>query len=134
MKKIIVKVYPSKFKLKKRNQLAWKLSEVASDKAPLNNSSVEMVINRIIDNTSVAIASLNRKPVVTARQMAMNHPKKNGASIIGISSKKKFNCEWSAWANGTAVRELDFHTVTQATIFLLYWLLLNKKILVVLIF
>ena len=109
MKKIIVKVYPSKFKLKKRNQLAWKLSEVASDKAPLNNSSVEMVINRIIDNASVAIASLNRKPVVTARQMAMHHPKKNGASIIGISSKKKFNCEWSAWANGTAVRELDFH-------------------------
>ena len=48
-----------------------------------------MVINRLIDNASVAIASLNRKPVVTARQMAMNHPKKNGASIFGISSKKK---------------------------------------------
>ena len=109
MKKIIVKVYPSKFKLKKRNQLAWKLSEVASDKALLNNSSVEMVINRIIDNASVAIASLNRKPVVTARQMAMNHPKKNGSSIFGVSSEKKFECEWSAWANGTAVRELDFH-------------------------
>ena len=24
-------------------------------------------------------------------------------------SKKKFDCEWAAWANGTAVRELDFH-------------------------
>jgi len=68
-----------------------------------------MVINRLIDNASVAIASLNRKPVITARQMAMKHPRKNGASIFGISSKKKFNCEWSAWANGTAVRELDFH-------------------------
>ena len=22
---------------------------------------------------------------------------------------KKFHCEWAAWANSTAVRELDFH-------------------------
>ena len=109
MKKFTVKVYPSKFRLKKQNQLAWKLAEVASDKAPLNKLSIEMVINRLIDNASVAIASLNRKPVITARQMAIKHPKKNGASIFGISPKKKFNCEWSAWANGTAVRELDFH-------------------------
>jgi 2-methylcitrate dehydratase len=109
LKKFTVKVYPSKFRLKKQNQLAWKLAEVASDKAPLNKLSIEMVINRLIDNASVAIASLNRKPVITARQMAIKHPKKNGASIFGISSKKKFNCEWATWANGTAVRELDFH-------------------------
>ena len=85
MKKIIVKVYPSRFKLKKKNQLAWKLSEVASDKTALNDLSVEMTINRIIDNASVAVASLNRKPVITARQMALKHPKKNGASIFGSS-------------------------------------------------
>ena len=42
-----------------------------------------MVINRIIDNASVAIASFNRKPVVSARQMALAHPKKNGANIFG---------------------------------------------------
>ena len=82
MKKFIVKVYPSKFRLKKQNQLAWKLAEVSSDKAPLNELSIEMVINRLIDNASVAIASLNRKPVITARQMAIKHPKKNGASIF----------------------------------------------------
>ena len=100
MKKFIVKVYPSKIKLKKQNQLAWKLAQVASDKAPLNEAAIEMVINRLIDNTSVAIASLNRGSVITARQMAMKHPRKNGASIFGLSSKKKFDCEWSAWANG----------------------------------
>ena len=71
LKKFIVKVYPSKTKLKKQNQLAWKLAQVVSDKAPLNESAIEMVINRLIDNASVAIASLNRKPVITARQMAM---------------------------------------------------------------
>ena len=89
--------------------MAWKIAEIASDNAKLNENSIEMVINRIIDNASVAIASLNRKPVISSREMALSHPKKNGATIFGISSKKKFDCEWVAWTNGTAVRELDFH-------------------------
>ena len=105
----IVKVYPSKVKLKKKNQLAWKIAEIASDNAKLNKDSIDMAINRIIDNASVAIASLNRKPVISSREMALAHPRKNGATIFGINSKKKFDCEWAAWTNGTAVRELDFH-------------------------
>ena len=104
-----LKVYPSKAKLSKKKQLAWKLAELASDNAKLNNKSVEMVINRIIDNASVAIASLNRKPVISAREMAKSHLRKDGSTIFGIDSKIKFDCEWAAWANGTAVRELDFH-------------------------
>jgi len=104
-----VRVYPSKIKLSKKNQLAWKIAEVSNDNAKLNKLSVEMVINRIIDNASVAIASLNRKPVIASREMALKHPRSNGANIFGVSSKKKYDCEWAAWANGTAVRELDFH-------------------------
>jgi len=104
-----VKVYPSKIKLSKKNQLAWKLAEISSDNAKLNKKSIEMAINRIIDNASVAIASLNRKSVVSSREMALKHPKKYGATLFGVNSKKKFDCEWAAWANGTAVRELDFH-------------------------
>ena len=104
-----VKVYPSKKKLPKKKQLAWKIAEIASDNAILNRNSVDMAINRIIDNSSVAIASLNRKSVISSREMAKAHPRKNGATIFGINSKKKFDCEWAAWTNGTAVRELDFH-------------------------
>ena len=104
-----VKVYPSKINLPKKKQLAWKIAEIANDKAKLNKDAIEMAINRIIDNTSVAIASLNRKSVVSSRQMALSHPKKNGATIFGVNSKLKFDCEWAAWSNGTAVRELDFH-------------------------
>ena len=104
-----VKVYPSKVKLDKRKQLAWKLAEIASDNAKLNKKSIEMVINRIIDNASVAIASLNRKPVISSREMAMAHSRNNGATVFGLSSNLKFDCEWAAWTNGTAVRELDFH-------------------------
>ena len=109
MRNIVVKVHPSKANLKKQNQLAWKIAEISSDKAKLNKDAIEMVINRIIDNASVAIASFNRKPVVSARQMALAHPRKNGANVFGLSVKTKVDCEWAAWANGTAVRELDYH-------------------------
>ena len=109
-----VKVYPSKKKLPKTKQLAWKLAEIASDNAKLNNDAVDMVINRIIDNASVAIASLNRKPVVSSREMALKHTRKSGATIFGVNKKFKFDCEWAAWSNGTAVRELDFHDTVSA--------------------
>ena len=104
-----VKVYPSRIHLPKKNQLAWKIAEIASDNSKLNNESIEMVINRIIDNASVAIASLNRRPVISSREMAIKHTRKNGATLFGINNKIKFDCEWAAWSNGTAVRELDFH-------------------------
>jgi len=104
-----VKVYPSKIHLPKKNQLAWKIAEIASDNERLDKNSVEMVINRLIDNASVAIASLNRKAVISSREMALKHSRKNGATLFGIDSKLKFDCEWAAWSNGTAVRELDFH-------------------------
>ncbi len=104
-----VKVYPSKITLPKEKQFAWKIAEIANDNSKLNKDAIEMAINRIIDNASVAIASLNRKSVISSREMALNHPKKNGATIFGINSKLKFNCEWAAWTNSTAVRELDFH-------------------------
>ena len=80
-----VKVYPSKINLPKRKQLAWKIAEIASDNVKLNKDAVEMAINRIIDNASVAIASLNRKPVISSREMALKHPRKNGATLLALT-------------------------------------------------
>jgi 2-methylcitrate dehydratase len=109
LREIKVKVHPSSVNLKKEDQLAWKIAEIATDKSKPSGDAVDMVVNRIIDNASVAIASFYRKPVVSAREMALAHPRKNGATIFGIEGKQKFHCEWAAWANGTAVRELDYH-------------------------
>jgi|TARA_B100001741_G_C16536851_1_gene592322 2-methylcitrate dehydratase len=109
MQEIKVKTHPSSALLKKEDQLAWKIAEVAADKSRPSAETIEMVINRIIDNASVAIASLKRKPVISAREMALAHPRKNGATLFGIDPKIKVHCEWAAWANGTAVRELDYH-------------------------
>ncbi len=109
MRKIKVRVYPSKEKLKNQDQLAWKMAEVAQDPTPVAKDVSEMIINRVIDNASVAIASLNRTPVVTARSMALAHPREDGACVFGLPSQQRFSAEWAAWANGTAVRELDYH-------------------------
>ncbi len=109
MRNINVKVHPSSANLRKEDQLAWKIAEIASDKSRAGGEAIEMVINRIIDNASVAVASFNRRPVVSAREMALAHPRKNGSTLFGLNPRIKVHCEWAAWANGTAVRELDYH-------------------------
>ena len=75
MRQIPVRVYPSKEKIEKKDQLAWKLAEICSDNAPIKEDVVDMVINRVIDNASVAIAAANRRPVASARSMALAHPR-----------------------------------------------------------
>ena len=88
MRNIKVRVYKSSAKLKKQDQLAWKIAEIASDMAPLNEKAIDMVINRIIDNAAVAIASFQRQPVISAREMALAHPRENGATVFGINSNQ----------------------------------------------
>ena len=104
-----LKVYPSLKTIAKEEQLAWKLAQVALDTSPVSLEAKEMVINRIIDNAAVAIASLHRNPVVHARDQALAHPLQKGACVFGVNNKYRFSADWVAWANGVAVRELDFH-------------------------
>ncbi len=104
-----VRVHPSRAGLARADQLAWKIAAVAADKVAVQAEVAEMVINRIIDNASVAIASINRAPIVAARDMALGHPRKGGATLFGIGGVRRVSPEWAAWANGTAVRELDMH-------------------------
>ena len=110
MKKHAVKVHASKALLPREEQLAWKMAGVATDKVAVQKDVQAMIINRIIDNASVAIAAINRRPVVSARGMALGHAKKaGGASVFGVKAAATVSPEWAAWANGTAVRELDMH-------------------------
>ncbi|WP_115685200.1 2-methylcitrate dehydratase PrpD [Corynebacterium senegalense] len=88
--------------------LAYKVAKVAADPVEVPEDTKEMIINRIIDNASVAVASYARRPVTTARVMAQAHPVNQGGSqIFGVNGA--YSAEWVAFANGTAVRELDFH-------------------------
>lgn len=103
-----VRAHKEKERLPREQQLAWKIAEVAADPVGVDADVAEMIGSRIIDNASVASASLNRHPVMTARAQAMAHPRPDGALVFGVADKR-VECEWAAWANGVAVRELDFH-------------------------
>ncbi len=104
-----VRAHRSKDNLKREDQLAWKIAEVASDSVEVDDEALDMIINRIIDNASVGIASLNRGPIKSARAMANAHLREGGATLFGLPVGHTVCAEWAAWANGTAVRELDFH-------------------------
>jgi 2-methylcitrate dehydratase len=104
-----VRVHRESERLPRDGQLAWKLAALAADPVAVEAEVAEMIINRIIDNASVAIASVNRHPVVTARDQALAHARSGGAAVFGLPSSVRVHAEWAAWANGTAVRELDYH-------------------------
>ena len=108
-----VRSYKSAEHLPREDQLAWKISEVAADSVAVEEDVAEMIINRMIDNAAVAAASVARRPVASARAQALCHAyargKISGATVFGMSSETRVSPEWAAWANGVAVRELDFH-------------------------
>ncbi|MGF3053964.1 MmgE/PrpD family protein [Microbacterium sp. YY-03] len=106
-----VRVYKSAEDLPREEQLAWKIAQVAVDPVEVEADVIDMIINRVIDNASVAAASLARGPIVSARSQALDHPVSRGgegASIFGLDEERT-SPEWAAWANGVAVRELDYH-------------------------
>ena len=104
-----VRVHPEADRLAREDQFAWKIAAVAADPVEIEPAVVDMIGNRIIDNASVAMAAINRHPVATARAQAVAHPRANGATVFGCDPSLRVHAEWAAWANGTAVRELDYH-------------------------
>jgi len=104
-----VRVHASAERLPRENQLAWKIAEVAASTRELDDDVLEMISCRIVDNAGVALAAINRAPVAAARAMALAHPRPGGASLFGLPQSIRVDAEWAAWANATAVRELDFH-------------------------
>ncbi|MGX1583471.1 MmgE/PrpD family protein [Microbacterium sp. NPDC055502] len=107
-----VRVHASSENLAREDQLAWKIAEVAVDRVEVEQPVVDMIVNRIIDNAAVAAASLTRAPIVAARAQAFSHPVSTGgagANLFGAALDHRTSPEWAAWANGVAVRELDYH-------------------------
>jgi 2-methylcitrate dehydratase len=106
-----VRVHPAAARLPREAQLAWKLAAFAAGAPALgvDPDVADMVACRVVDNAAVALAALDRRPVAVARAMALGHPRPGGATLIGLPATTTVAAEWAAWANGTAVRELDFH-------------------------
>ncbi|MGH7043026.1 MAG: MmgE/PrpD family protein [Acetobacteraceae bacterium] len=104
-----VRVHSSKAALPREEQLAWKIAAVAADRVAVERDVTAMIVNRMIDNAAVAIASVNRSAPTSARGAALGHPRRDGACVFGQAPRVRVSPEWAAWANGTAVRELDMH-------------------------
>lgn len=107
-----LRVHRSDENLAREGQLAWHIAEVAADPVEVEPDVVDMIINRVIDNAAVAAASLTRPPVSAARQQALDHAVSvggEGATVFGCTLERRTSPEWAAWANGVAVRELDYH-------------------------
>ncbi|MDR7170208.1 2-methylcitrate dehydratase [Nocardia kruczakiae] len=107
MKNHLVRTHRSAEVFPRTEHLAWRIAEVATDPVAVAPDTEEMIVNRIIDNAAVAAASITRRPVADARAQALAHPYRPGSSVFGVPGT--FSPEWAAWANGVAVRELDFH-------------------------
>ncbi|MGZ0712471.1 MmgE/PrpD family protein (plasmid) [Coraliomargarita sp. W4R53] len=107
-----LRVHRSDENLAREGQLAWRIAEIAVDPVEVEQEVIDMIINRVIDNASVAAASISRAPVSAARQQALDHAVSvggKGATVFGCSLDRHTSPEWAAWANGVAVRELDYH-------------------------
>ena len=104
-----VRVHRSDENLAREDQLAWKIAMVAADGVDVDDDVTDMIINRFIDNAAVAAASILRAPAVAARAQSRRHPAAPGSCVFGVDSALRVSPEWAAWANGVAVRELDFH-------------------------
>ncbi|MBL8837977.1 MAG: MmgE/PrpD family protein [Alphaproteobacteria bacterium] len=104
-----VRVHKSAERLAAQDQLAWKIAAVAAGTREVDGDVAAMIGCRIVDNAAVALAAINRTPVANARAMALAHPRQGGATLFGLPAAIRVDAEWAAWANGTAVRELDFH-------------------------
>ena len=105
----IVRTHPSTDQLTRSDQLAWQLAVMATEDVPVEPAVAEMVVNRVIDNAAVATASLARPSVAAARAQALAHPYQPGSTVMGAPLGTRVGPEWAAWANGVAVRELDYH-------------------------
>ncbi|MFC4244120.1 MmgE/PrpD family protein [Gryllotalpicola reticulitermitis] len=105
-----ITVHRSDENLAKEDQLAWKIAQLAADRAAVDDEVADMVVNRVIDNAAVAAASLVRAAPAAARAQALAHPISiGGAGSTVFGAPRRASVEWAAWANGVAVRELDFH-------------------------
>jgi 2-methylcitrate dehydratase len=107
-----VRVHRSEEGLPRDAQLAWAIAEVAADPVEVVDDVVEMIVNRVLDNAGVAAASIVRSAPSAAREQAAAHVPSSGgagATVFGLGADMRVSPEWAAFANGVAVRELDFH-------------------------
>ena len=91
-----VRAHRSEERLARNDELAWRIAEVAHDRVEVDDDVVDMVINRVIDDAAVAVAALSRRSVAAARDQAVRHPYRAGATVLGLDAAVRVSPEWAA--------------------------------------
>src|SRR2546421_10233767 len=73
----------------------------------LSKEVVHEVKRRVIDSIGCALGAWNEEPCVIARKVASDFSAKHGSTIIGTAHKAP--PDWTAFANGCAIRYFDFN-------------------------
>ena len=68
-------------RLPREKQLVWAIATLAAEDWDSDSEVDEMVGNRIVDNAGVAIAALNRRPVIAVRSQALPFTATSGGSL-----------------------------------------------------
>jgi len=90
-------------------QLAGRIAAFAASKPALDDDVSATAELRVVDSLAVALAAISRGPVASARAMALAQPRAGGACLFGLPADQTFDCGWTGFANGVAVRELDYN-------------------------
>ena len=107
MKNHDLRVYPSKEHLP-RKSACLETCRNFIDHVAIDDDVREMIINRIIDNASVAIAAANRRPFCLTLELWRFAIQEKVELTFLVFPNETFSPEWAAWANGTAVQSSIF--------------------------
>jgi len=105
----IIKAEKNSGDLKKEDQFAWKIAELALSVKydDLDDDVVDMVKNRIIDNAAISLAAINEAAVVAARDKALATKANGRATIYGMAKGEVFGVSEAAFVNAVSVRFRD---------------------------
>lgn len=104
----VVKAEKKSGDLKREDQLAWKIAEMAAaaKNVPLDDDVKDMIINRVIDDAAIALAAINEEPIKVARAKALATEGAGKATLMGLPGKQ-VGVAQAAFANAAAVRFRD---------------------------
>lgn len=109
MKIHVVKAEKKSGDLRKEDQLAYKIADIAvkAKDVPLDADAVDMAKCRLIDNAAISLGAINQYAVAVARDKALSSEGTGKATIYGIPAERTFDPSRAAFANAVAVRYLD---------------------------
>ena len=109
LKQHSVRTFKSADHLARTDQLAWKIAAVAADPARSRSTSPKWSATASSTTPPLPLASSTARRWRVRGRRRWRIRLSRRATVFGLARAQRVSPEWAAWANGVAVRELDFH-------------------------